>query len=134
MPLKLLRIFLALAAVTWLAALPAVFMSWNAATTAMEGFGAKPVEYDKMLDYGLRMASCAFALIGCLYLLPTINPRKFREFIPWLGLLALTEGIVLLTHGLRLHLGPWPFAMATFQPALSQALESLRSGKPHECN
>ena len=107
-PIKLLRIFLGLAAITWLAAVPAVFMTWDAAAAAMEGFGARPIEYDKMLDYWLRMASCAFALIGCLYLLPTFNPPKFQAFIPWLGLLALIEGIVLLVHGLRLHLSPWP--------------------------
>src|SRR5262252_6994887 len=109
MRLKALRAFLGLAAVTWGAAVPGVFVSWEAAATAMEGFGAAPVGYDKMLDYWLRMASAAFGLMGCIYLLPTIRPRRFREFIPWLGLFALVEGAVLLVHGIRLGLQPWPF-------------------------
>jgi len=109
MPLKPLRVFLGLASVTWGAAVPGVFLSWSVAAAAMEGFGAGPVEYDKMLDYWFRMASGAFGLIGCLYLLPTIRPRRFREFIPWLGMLALVEGVVLIVHGIRLGLRPWPF-------------------------
>lgn len=107
--LRLLRIFLGLAAVTWGAATPGVFLSWDAATAAMEGLGAKALEYDKMLDYWLRMAAGGFGLIGCLYLLPAIQPRRFQEFIPWLGLLAIVEGVILLFHGLRLALDPWPF-------------------------
>lgn len=109
MHLKGLRLFLALATITWAAAVPGVFLSWSAASTAMEGLGAGPLAYDKMLDYWLRMASGAFGLIGCLYLLPTIKPRRFREFIPWLGLLGLVEGVILIVHGLRLGLRPWPF-------------------------
>src|SRR6478609_5626893 len=102
MQLKALRLFLGLATVTWGAAIPAVFMSWAAATAAMAGPGAGQVPYDKMLDYWLRMGSGAFGLIGGLFLLPTISPRRFRAFIPWLGLFALIEGLVLLAHGIRL--------------------------------
>jgi hypothetical protein len=109
MQLKALRLFLCLATITWGAAIPAVFMSWDAATAAMAGLGAGQVSYDKMLDYWLRMGAGAFGLIGGLFLLPTIRPRKFRAFIPWLGLFAMVEGLVLLVHGLRLGLGPWPF-------------------------
>ena len=105
----LLRVFLALAALTWGAAIPGIFLSWDAATAAMEGFGAGPLAYDKMMDYWLRMASGAFGLIGCLYLLPAIRPHRFREVIPWLGLFALVEGVVLMVHGFRLGLRPWPF-------------------------
>lgn len=109
MHLRALRLFLGLAAVTWGAAMPGVFLSWDTATTAMQGFGAGPVTYDKMLDYWLRMASAAFGLIGCLYLLPTVRPQRFWELIPWLGLLAVVEGSVLIVHGVRLGLHPWPF-------------------------
>ena len=55
------------------------------------------------------MACGAFGLIGCVYLLATLHPRRFRELVPWLGLLALAEGLILLVHGIRLGLGPWPF-------------------------
>ena len=109
MQLKLLRAFLGLAAVTWGAAVPAVFMTWDAARAAMEGLGAKALEYDRMLDYWLRMAAGAFSLIGCLYLLQMIQPRRFRAVIPWFGAFAVAEGLVLLVHGVRLSLSPWPF-------------------------
>jgi hypothetical protein len=109
MKLRMLRIFLGLSAITWLAALPGVFLGWNVAASIMEGFGSNPFEYDEMLDYWLRMACGAFGIIGCLYLLPAIKPKKFQAFIPVLGTLAVAEGVVLLAHGLRLKLAPWPF-------------------------
>lgn len=105
----MLRLFLGLAAITWGAAMPGVFLDWETAEGAMESLGADPVAYDKMLDYWLRMASGAFALIGCLYLLPALRPLRFCTWIPWLGLFALLEGMILLIHGLRLDLRPWPF-------------------------
>lgn len=79
------------------------------ASGAMEGFGAAPVPYDRMLDYWLRMASGAFALIGCVYLLLVLSPRRFAELIPRMVTFALVEGLVLLVHGLRLAQHPWPF-------------------------
>ena len=62
-----------------------------------------------MMDYWLRMASGAFGLIGGLYLLLALWPRRFRELIPWLGGFSLIEGIILAVHGVRLALPPWPF-------------------------
>ena len=109
MKLRMLRIFLGLGALTWGAAVPGVFLSWDTAATAMEGFGAKSVEYDKMLDYWLRMASGGFGLIGCFFLLPALRLEKYRAFVPWLGWLAIAEGLVLLVHGVRLNLDPFPF-------------------------
>ena len=109
MKLTLLRAFLGLGAATWGAAAPGVFLKWRTAADAMEGFGASPVTYDRMLDYWLRMASGGFALVGCLYLLLMIWPRRFREIVPFMGWFALIEGVVLLGHGLRLGLHPWPF-------------------------
>jgi hypothetical protein len=62
-----------------------------------------------MLDYWLRMASGAFALIGCWYFVLMIWPRKFHAAIPWFGALMLVEGLILLIHGVRLSLPPFPF-------------------------
>lgn len=106
---KLLRLFLGLGAATWLAAAPGVFLPWSVATEVMEGLGAKIVPQDPMLDYWLRMASGAFGLIGCLYLILMISPKRFAAMIPWMGALGLMEGVILLWHGLRLDLRPWPF-------------------------
>ena len=107
--MKFLRTFLLLGAVTWGAASPGVFISWESATNAMAGFGAGPVPADSMLDYWLRMASGAFALVGCLYLTAALSPERMCTMIPLLGWFAVIEGIILLIHGLRLGIGPWPF-------------------------
>ena len=62
-----------------------------------------------MLDYWLRMASGAFALVGCWYLVLMLCPQKFAAAIPCFGALMLIEGCVLLFHGMRLSLPPLPF-------------------------
>jgi len=43
------------------------------------------------------------------YFILMLWPQKFHMAIPWFGGLMIVEGVILLTHGLRLHLGPWPF-------------------------
>lgn len=109
MHLRLLRIFLGLAAITWGAAVLGVFVSWSTATQGLEGLGAQPIPYDRMLDYWLRMAAGAFTLIGCWYLVLMIWPQKFHAALPWFGGLMLVEGVILLVHGVRLSLPPFPF-------------------------
>ena len=109
MRLRLLRLSLGFAAFTWGAAVAGVFASWPMAERALEGLGAHPIAYDPMLDYWLRMASGAFALIGGWYLVLMIWPQKFHAVIPWFGGLMLGEGIILLAHGVRLSLPPFPF-------------------------
>ena len=73
------------------------------------GPGRAAVAYDRMLDYWLRMAAGAFALVGCWYLILMIWPAKYHAAIPWFGGLMLAEGVILLVHGLRLSLPPFPF-------------------------
>jgi hypothetical protein len=109
MRLRLLRLFLGASAFVWGVSFCGVFMSWSAASQALQGLGAQPIHYDPMLDYWLRMAAGAFGLVGCWYLVLTIWPGKFRAAIPWFGALMLAEGVILLVHGLRLSLPPFPF-------------------------
>jgi uncharacterized membrane protein HdeD (DUF308 family) len=86
-----------------------VFLKWETAAGALQGMGAKPISYDPMLDYWLRMASGAFALVGTGYLLLAIFPRKFAVIMAWFGWIMVVEGVVLLVHGVRLGLSPFPF-------------------------
>ena len=109
MHLRLLRLFLGFAAFAWGISVVGVFLSWSAAVGALQGLGAQPLVYDRMLDYWLRMAAGAFALIGAWYLVLMIWPQKFHAAIPWFGGLMLAEGVILLVHGLRLSLPPFPF-------------------------
>ncbi len=85
-----------------------VFLNWDTAVVALQGMGAKSIAYDPMLDYWLRMAAGAFALVGTGYLLLAISPCKYAVMLPWFGWIMIAEGIILLTHGLRLGLNPFP--------------------------
>ncbi len=109
MPLRLLKLFLFFAALGWGVTGVGVFASWPQVNAIAQGMGAKPIAYDPMLDYWLRMISGAFALVGLWYLALALWPRKFAVAIPWFGALMLLEGVILLVHGLRLGLGLFPF-------------------------
>ncbi len=109
MHLRLLRLFLGFAAFAWGISVVGVFASWSQAAEMLQGLGAKPIAYDPMLDYWLRMAAGAFTLIGGWYLVLMLWPKKFHAAIPWFGWLMILEGVILLVHGLRLKLGPFPF-------------------------
>src|SRR5271154_6400327 len=99
MHLRLLRLFLGFAALAWGASVVGVFLSWPADEEALQQLGAKPIAYDPMLDYWLRMAAGAFALIGGWYFTLAIWPQKFHAAIPWFGWFMILEGAVLLVHG-----------------------------------
>jgi hypothetical protein len=109
MHMKFLRLFLGFSAIAWGASAFGIFLSWPAAADALQGLGAQPIAYDRMLDYWLRMAAGAFTLVGGLYLLLLLQPRKYRTMIPWFGWLMVIEGVILLVHGIRLTLPPFPF-------------------------
>ena len=86
-----------------------VVLPWPVAVEALQGLGTKGIPTDPMLDYWLRMASGAFALVGGLYLLLALQPVRYAVVIPWFGWLMLAEGVILLVHGVRLGLPPRPF-------------------------
>jgi hypothetical protein len=109
MQFRLLRLFLGFAGLAWGVSIVGVVVNWPAASAALEGLGAQPIVYDRMLDYWLRMAAGAFSLIGAWYIVLMIWPRKFYAAIPWFGGFMVAEGIILLVHGLRLSLPPFPF-------------------------
>jgi len=65
MHLRLLRLFLGFSAFAWGVSVVGVVVSWSTAAEALQGLGAQPIAYDRMLDYWLRMASGALALVDC---------------------------------------------------------------------
>ena len=111
MQLRLLRLFLGFTAFGWGVSAVGVFISWPEAEALLQGLGAKPISYDPMLDYWLRMASGAFTLVGIWYLALMIWPKKFHVAIPWFGFLMLIEGklILLVSWIASLSLPPFPF-------------------------
>ena len=109
MKLRLLRLCLVLTAVGWGVSVVGVFTTWPQTMEIAQKLGAKTIAFDPMLDYWLRMVSGAFALIGLWYLALALWPRKFAVAIPLFGWIMVLEGVVLLVHGLRLGLPPFPF-------------------------
>jgi hypothetical protein len=109
MHLRLLRLFLGFTAFGWGVAVVGVFASWPQVNCIASSMGAKPIAYDPMLDYWLRLVSGAFALMGLWYLVLALWPGKFAVVIPWFGWMMVAEGVILLAHGLRLGLPPLPF-------------------------
>jgi hypothetical protein len=77
MQLRLLRLFLGFAAFAWGISVVGVFASWPQVNSIAQGMGAKPIAYDPMLDYWLRMMSGAFALVGGWYLVLMLRPKKY---------------------------------------------------------
>lgn len=104
-----LRFFLLVSAIIWGVAVPGIFIKWANASEILQGLGAKEITYDPMLDYWLRMAAGAFTMIGCLFLILMVRAHKHLKILPWFGLLMIFEGAILLAHGIRLKLPPFPF-------------------------
>ncbi len=55
------------------------------------------------------MTAGAYTGIGLLFLFAGLKPEKYKNLIILLGILSAAEGIILLVHGLRLGLRPFPF-------------------------
>ena len=111
--LRILRVCLGFSAFAWGVSLYGVFVTWPEAVATLQGLGAGAIPADPMLDYWLRMASGAFGLVGCLFVVLAFKPDQHRAIIPWFGGLMLVEGTILLVHGLRLGLVPLPFVADT---------------------
>jgi hypothetical protein len=109
MKFRLLRFFLAFSAIGWLVCIVGVFATWPQVNSIAQGMGAKPIAYDPMLDYWLRMICGAFTLVGIWYLAMALWPQKFAMAIPFFGWLMIVEGVILLISGLHLGIGPFPF-------------------------
>jgi hypothetical protein len=106
---RLLRLLLFVSAFAWAVSVVAVVLPWPTAVTALNGLGAGAVPNDPMLDYWLRMAAGAFTGVGIFFLVLGLWPRRFSNVIGLAAALMFLEGLVLLVHGLRLGLPPFPF-------------------------
>jgi len=86
-----------------------IFLPWDKSVAVLSAFGAGTIPNDPMLNYWIRMAAGAYTGVGIFFLVVGINPRRYANVIPLLGALVVLEGIVLLVHGIILHLPPIPF-------------------------
>ena len=109
MKYRLLRVLLFVAAFGWAVAVLGVVLPWSTALIGLRGFGAGEIPYDPMIDYWMRMAAGAFTGIGIFIFVVATRPDRFRNVIGLIGALSVLEGAVLLIHGIRLGLAPFPF-------------------------
>lgn len=105
---RLLRLLLGVAAFGWLISVLGVVFPWDWAVIGFQGLGAGDIPHDPMLNYWMRMAAGAFTGIGVVFLLLAFWPDRYANLIRPAGILMVAEGLVLLVHGLRLGLGPFP--------------------------
>lgn len=109
MKYRLLKLLLFASAFGWAISVVGIMFPWSTVIIGLNGLGAGAIPHDPMLDYWLRMTAGAFTGIGIFFLVIAINTHRFSNVIGLAGLLQFTEGIVLLVHGLRLGLPPFPF-------------------------
>ena len=108
----LLRFFLLSAGLGWGATVVGVFLPWEFAVEHLQTMGgAGPIPNDPMLNYWLRMAAGAFAIVGILFLLCAWRPRDYANIIPILAVLGIAEGLLILYYGLYLNVGWFPFVV-----------------------
>jgi hypothetical protein len=108
----MLRVFLAYSAIGWLVCLAGIFISAKFAAEIMGWFGGVVTDgimNTPIYNYWFRMASSVFGLIGIFYLVLAFKPAKYANILPLAGLFMVAEGIILLIHGMVLHLpaSPW---------------------------
>jgi hypothetical protein len=101
-----LRVGLALSAVGWGISFYFTFAPWDVAMEQLTFMGADPIAYQPLLDYWLKMASCAFGCIGIASALACARPTRFVPLIFLLVPFHLIVGVTLVVAGWRNHLDP----------------------------
>ena len=104
------RIFLLAGAIGWGVSILGVLLPWSVMDVILQNMGASAPVTDVQVQYWFRMATGAWSIIGLLYLMVLLKPQKYNNLIPLLAWGTLFEGIVLLIHGVYLHLPIFPFA------------------------
>lgn len=108
----LLRLFLAYSALGWGVCAAGIFISSDFAFELLKyigGIDPIPLRADPIYDYWFRMASSVFGLVGVVYFLLALQPKRYAVVIPLAGWFMVIEGIILLVHGFLLHLPSTPW-------------------------
>ena len=100
---RFLVFFLRLGGILTLSAFGAVFLpvSWMQATHAWLGLGEFPVS--PITDYLSRSAAALYGVHGGLLLVVSMNVRRHRPIVRYLGMINIVLGLMLL--GIDLHSG-----------------------------
>ncbi|RYD48879.1 MAG: hypothetical protein EOP85_02695 [Verrucomicrobiaceae bacterium] len=104
--LRMLRLGLILSSCGWGISFFFTFAPWEMAADQLYDMGATPIAYDPLVDYWLRMASCAFGCIGIASALACVWPARFTGLISLLGPFNLIVGTTLAFSAWRNQLDP----------------------------
>ena len=107
---KIHTLLLATGAIGWGVAVLGVFLPWKVMTPMLQSMGSSGDFTDAQMQYWLRMACGGWSIIGFLFMMALLNPRKYGNLVPLLAWCSLFEGIVLLVHGLLSSVSLFPFA------------------------
>lgn len=104
--LNILRLGLLLSACGWGISFFFTFAPWQIAARQLYDMGANEIAYDPLLDYWLRMASCAFGCIGIASAVACLRPAKFTGMISLLGPFHFIVGTTLVVAAYQNQLTP----------------------------
>ncbi|BCU76945.1 hypothetical protein [Luteolibacter sp. LG18] len=104
--LRILRLGLLFSACGWGISFWFTFVPWDEAADQLQGMGARPLRYDPILDYWLKMASSAFGCIGVASALACWRPGAFAGLVKLLPGFHLFVGTTLLVSSRLNHLNP----------------------------
>lgn len=102
--LNILRLGLLVSTCGWGISFFFTFAPWQTAARQLYEMGANEISYDPLLDYWLRMASCAFGCIGIASALACLRPEKFIGMIGLLGPFHFIVGTTLAVAAYQNHL------------------------------
>jgi hypothetical protein len=108
----ILRVLLAIVALTGLFAIFVPFTSWDTSVRICSMFGISDLPKNfghPYMEYLVFMMAGVSIVYGYLFLLAAINPVKYRNVLPFLGCSLLFIGAIITYHGIRLGLPAWPF-------------------------
>ena len=104
--LKTLRLGLLLGACGWIISFFFTFAPWGMARDRLYEMGSRPIRYDPMLDYWMRMASATFGCIGVALAIACVRPLQFLPLIKLMGPFHFIMGFILLVAALNNDLAP----------------------------
>lgn len=108
--LRMLRLGLLLATCGWGISFFFTFALWDMAVRQLQDMGAEGIRYDPLMDYWLRMASCAFGCIGLACALACYRPSAWEAIVrlsgPFHFIVGTTLAISAWKNGLQSELHP----------------------------
>ena len=107
---KLRIILLFAGAIGWGIAVLGVLLPWKWMLPMLQSMGAAYDFSDHQVQYWLRMACGGWSIIGFLFVMALLKPKKYGNLVSLLAIASIFEGFILLIHGLLLRLTLFPFA------------------------